>query len=223
MQFRVRHQSLVGLHGSLSLLDQAELIVQLLRGDLLGVQELTIPHQSLLRGAQGRLVPRTLSLRLFELCLPAARIDLGEQVSLLHELPLGEVHLLQLSLDPCSQCHHAGWHHRPQPVEKQVDVPSSDVFSTITATVFGAALPRLDVGIGEELRHQRANLRPHRWQPLFPVKYPAPASSATTNQNQRPPLEGGRPVVPWSERVSGHGVWRVAGAGSNIFDSNMPC
>ena len=71
---------------------------------------------------QQRLVAGELAFRLGELHLEGARVDLGEQVALLHDLAFLEQHPHELPFHTASDSGGPERRHRPEPIEVHVDI-----------------------------------------------------------------------------------------------------
>src|SRR3954462_1132721 len=135
----------VDAHRSLELPDHRPLIVRLLDGDELALGEILEPGQVLLRREELGLVAREGAFRRVELDLERARIDLREDVALLHFLPLAEQHLVEPAVHLGAHRHRLVGGHRPEAVEKDGEVlllhlrdaHADDALARLSATLGG--------------------------------------------------------------------------------------
>ena len=108
-------QRLVHPDRALELADRRALVVDLLLGDELPREQLAVASEVDLRVLELRLVARELALGLRQLRREGPGVDLGEEVSLVHELALLEGHPDQLAVDAALHRDGVEGEHRAEP------------------------------------------------------------------------------------------------------------
>ena len=122
LQPHVVDDTAVDLDRRLALLHQSSLRVDLLPGDLFEVGQRLVAFQIPLCRPQGCLAPGQRSFGLCELHFVGPRIDLRQQISRLHGLPLLEGHLQKLAFHAAADRDGVGGDDRAEPVEIQIQV-----------------------------------------------------------------------------------------------------
>ncbi len=114
LQLRGLDLRLIGADCSLKLIHQGLLRVDLLLRNAAGGNQRRITLQVQLGVAQLRLVTKQLRLHLIELSLEGTRVNLNEQFALLDVLPLSEVYVHDLPVDPALDVGGIECRHRTQ-------------------------------------------------------------------------------------------------------------
>ena len=126
VQLGAIHRALVGFDGALILPDQRRLGVQRLARQAVLRHQLAVAGQIKLRVLQQGLVMRQRALGLLLRHLVGARIDLRQEIALLHDLPFGERHIRQLAVDLRLDGHRLQRRHRAELAEHDPDVARPD-------------------------------------------------------------------------------------------------
>lgn len=120
LQLGAIHVGPIADQAGLRLGDQRSLGIQLLTRDQIIFGEALVAHQIASGVVQQRRIARQRSLGLLQLDLERAWVDFSQQIAGLHLLPLREVQLHQLAIDPAAHGHGIGGGDGAQPAEVAV-------------------------------------------------------------------------------------------------------
>ena len=111
LRLRVVDCGLVALQLSVELVDFCLLCVDLLSRGVILLGQCAVALKVELRIPQIRLVLRFFGLRLFKRRLVRSRVDLHQQIALIHHLALTKSDLDHLTIDPAPYGHRVIWLH----------------------------------------------------------------------------------------------------------------
>ena len=114
LQFFVVDLGLVGAHGPFHLPHRGVLRIHLLRSDDALFRQLVVTLEIDSGIVQRRLIAEELPFHLFERHLEGSRIDLGQEIAFVHELPLLEIDLLQFAIHAALYRNRVKRRHRPK-------------------------------------------------------------------------------------------------------------